>query len=419
MLGRLSAFPATSPAASEVEPRIVEKGIGGKRSSEAFRETPFGISSTSQQVTVQRHFPQHTTHNTGHAKPTMVSPRTRASGLLPIPVVTGIIKAVAFLLFLGFVTLWNKYRPDVGRLHAEAPTAPAAAASANSGDGFHPIHVYYGPEDAVKRLRSSSSEMQQNYNAGSQVDQDKIIIALTKLYRTKSKQPSSDHPYFIDLAANDAVQLSNTLRLEDDGWRGLCVEPNPIYWYRLAHRKCDVVGAFVGGQTDMQQVDVSLTNEEYGGIVGDQMDNKKNVGNKKERGNNVPKMEKRYTVSLRSIFRKFDVPPTIDYLSLDVEGAEELIMEDFPYDAHKILFITIERPKPGLKTLLEVNGYRFVMMLIVWGETLWVHESVLDDLSMSEIEQTVRSTSDYPGRKPRKGQMVFNIETGEYLKNER
>ena len=273
--------------------------------------------------------------------------------------------------------------------------------------------MYYGPEDAVKGLRSSSSEMQQNYNAGSQVDQDKIISALTKLYRMKSKQWSSDHPYFIDCAANDAVQLSNTLRLEDDGWRGLCVEPNPIYWYRLAHRKCDVVGAFVGGRTDMEQVDVSLTNEELGGIVGDQMDNKKNVG--KKHRNNMPEMEKRYTVSLRSIFRKFDVPPTIDYMSLDVEGAEELIMEDFPFDAHTILFATIERPKPGLKTLLEANGYRFVMMLIFWGETLWVHESVLDDLSMSEIEQTVRSTSDYPGKKLKRGQMVFNIETGEYL----
>lgn len=344
----------------------------------------------------------------------MVSPRTRASGRPSIPVVKVFIKAVALLLFLALVVLWKEFRPDVDYLHPAAQTA-----ATSDGDGFHPIHVYYGPEDAVKGLRSSSSEMQQTYNAGSQVDQDKIISALTKLYRSKNMQKSSgaSEPYFIDLAANDAKQLSNTLRLEDDGWRGLCVEPNPIYWYRLAHRKCDVVGAFVGGQTDMQQVDVSLTNEEYGGIVGDQMDNKKNVGKKNR--SNMPETEKRYTVSLRSIFRKFDVPPTIDYMSLDVEGAEELIMEDFPYDAHKILFITIERPKPGLKTLLEANGYKFVMLLIVWGETLWVHESVLDDLSMSEIEQTVRSTSDYPGRKPRKGQMVFNIETGEYLKMER
>ena len=344
----------------------------------------------------------------------MVSPRTRATGRSSVAVAT-VVKATALLLLFGLVILWKEFRPDVGRLHAEAPTGKTAATF--DGDGFHPIHVYYGPEDAIKGLRSSSTEMNQNYNAGSQVDQDKIISALTKLYRTKSKQKSSGaHPYFIDLAANDAVQLSNTLRLEDDGWRGLCVEPNPIYWYRLAHRKCDVVGAFVGGQTDMQQVDVSLTNEEYGGIVGDQMDNKKNVGKKR---NSVSETEKRYTISLRSIFRKFDVPPTIDYMSLDVEGAEELIMQDFPHDAHKILFITIERPKPGLRTLLEANGYKFVMMLIYWGETLWIHESVLDHLSMSEIEQTVRSTSDFPGRKPRKGQMTFNIETGEYSKKER
>ena len=114
----------------------------------------------------------------------MVSPRTRASGRPAIPVAVAI-KAVALLLLFGLVILWKEFRPDVGRLHAEAPTGKTAATF--DGDGFHPIHVYYGPEDAIKGLRSSSTEMNQNYNAGSQVDQDKIISALTKLYRTKSK----------------------------------------------------------------------------------------------------------------------------------------------------------------------------------------------------------------------------------------
>ena len=41
--------------------------------------------------------------------------------------------------------------------------------------------------------------------------------------------------YFIDLAANDAAIISNTYALERHyGWRGLTVEPNPIY--HAAHR---------------------------------------------------------------------------------------------------------------------------------------------------------------------------------------
>ena len=46
--------------------------------------------------------------------------------------------------------------------------------------------------------------------------------------------------YFIDLAANDAVKLSNTRALERDyGWSRICIEPNPRYHDRhQAVRTC-------------------------------------------------------------------------------------------------------------------------------------------------------------------------------------
>jgi hypothetical protein len=157
----------------------------------------------------------------------------------------------------------------------------------------------------------------------------------------------------------------------------------------------------------MQQVDVSLTNEEYGGIVGDKMDNRQRARQK---------TEKRYTISLQSLFQEFQVPSTIDYMSLDVEGAEELVMEHFPFQLYTIRFMTLERPKPALQKILKSNGYQFVMMLVYWGETLWVHESVLKSLTLQEIEQTVRANSNYVERTPKNRQEVFNIETGEYRK---
>jgi hypothetical protein len=58
--------------------------------------------------------------------------------------------------------------------------------------------------------------------------------------------------------------------------------------------------------------------------------------------------EPRYTASLRSILKKFNAPSMIDYLSLDVEGAELFIMKDFPFDEHKFKLLTIERPKDQL-----------------------------------------------------------------------
>lgn len=47
--------------------------------------------------------------------------------------------------------------------------------------------------------------------------------------------------YFVDIAANDALEMSNTVSLEQNyGWRGLCVEANPRYLPGLQRRNCQV-----------------------------------------------------------------------------------------------------------------------------------------------------------------------------------
>lgn len=96
-------------------------------------------------------------------------------------------------------------------------------------NGWNQVNVYYGKafDDDIG-----------NKKWFAQVDQDKIVMKL-----------AGSNGYFIDLASNDAIDLSNTLALERQGnWKGLCIEPNPEYWYGLAaHRTCDIAGALVGG----------------------------------------------------------------------------------------------------------------------------------------------------------------------------
>ena len=87
-------------------------------------------------------------------------------------------------------------------------------------------------------------------------------------------------------------------------------------------------------------------------------------------------VEYRYTTPLSVVFQKFNVPSTIDYLSLDVEGAEYLIMKDFPFNKYKVKVLTIERPSDELKKLLNNNDYLFLKDLAWWGETLWAHKSM-------------------------------------------
>ena len=83
--------------------------------------------------------------------------------------------------------------------------------------------------------------------------------------------------FFIDLAANWPVLLSNSLALERDyGWEGMCIEPQPEMLLELAHRKCDVIAAVVTEKTnDTVNFTVSQPNDEgwwlqgMAGIVSD------------------------------------------------------------------------------------------------------------------------------------------------------
>lgn len=278
-------------------------------------------------------------------------------------------------------------------------------------NGWKPVYVYYGKEEG---LHSSKPPMnaEQNSAAGSQVKQDEIINTLMTAYQNEKNDVERDF-YFIDLAANDATALSNTYKLEKKGWTGLCVEPNPVYWFRLSHRKCMVAGTFVGG-TDLKEVEVALKSNEFGGIVGDNFDNSEKHLESFGSESPLAEKEKRYTISISTMFQQFDVPKTIDYLSLDVEGAEELIMKEFPFESYKIRFLTIERPKLGLTALLEKMNYHFVMMLVSWGETLWVHESVLDTMNMVEIKKMVTNNK-VRERRISKGQRYWDIKKGDYV----
>ncbi|CAB9498477.1 Methyltransferase FkbM [Seminavis robusta] len=239
--------------------------------------------------------------------------------------------------------------------------------------GWNPIHIFYGKMDnfineipdkwhlknSAKHSKSKSTEW------FGQHGQD---VAVAKFFDFKS------NGYFVDLAANDAVWASNTFALEQNfDWKGICIEANPVYWYRLSFRTgCHVVGSIVGGQ-DFEEITVSLPNDPkksgpFGGIVGKGFDNK-----------NAKQPEPRFTASLVSILQKFNAPKVIDYLSLDVEGAEEFIMKEFPFhQPYTFRVISIERPKSVLKKKLQDAGYKHVMDF-KRGDTLWAHSSVYEE----------------------------------------
>ena len=237
-------------------------------------------------------------------------------------------------------------------------------------DGWTSIEVFAGDKEHIVDASTIPSDYYKTTYWFSQLRQDYIVSSLLNFKR---------NGYFVDLAANDAIRISNTYALERNlDWTGLCIEPNPIYWSGLSYRQCQVVGAVVGHDR-MEPVLFKFGSKgPQSGIVGEQFRNKEPIHNKEEK--------RKSTVTLQEIFERFNTPQVIDYLSLDVEGAEEYVMEDFPFHKYRFNVLTIEEPSTRLQDILKENGYSLLANLRKAEETLWVHNDILTSINMAALE---------------------------------
>ena len=238
----------------------------------------------------------------------------------------------------------------------------------DAGPGWHAVHVYYGDREG---LLEEHKDLEKKFTekSFSQEGQDTYALELLKNKR---------NGFFVDLASNHAFRLSNTFLLEQKyDWDGLCIEPNWQYWNGLASlRKCKVIGA-VGGNPDAKEPIRFRFHPfkpflgAFGGIVGDKFDNKPD---NKAKDNEILE-ERRYTVALAEILETFGAPKIIDYFSFDVEGAEELILGQFPFDKYTFLVMNVERPSATITQLLTDNGYT-KLRTDKYGDTIWKHQSL-------------------------------------------
>jgi FkbM family methyltransferase len=169
--------------------------------------------------------------------------------------------------------------------------------------------------------------------------------------------PGLQGGFFVEAGACSGAQGSASLVLERDfGWRGICVEPVDRYFRNLKrHRACakdnrclagrsgDVV-EFLSYPDDLARSGIRSLNKN--GTWAEQHDASGVVSKKK-------------TVTLADLLEHHHAPRTINYLCLDVEGAERTILEPFDFDgARRLLAISVEGGH--CDALLTSHGYQRV-----------------------------------------------------------
>lgn len=195
--------------------------------------------------------------------------------------------------------------------------------------------------------------------------------------------------YFVEIGSTDGVNINNTYLLEQRyGWEGICIEPNPQKFQRLViNRNAICLNTCVDSEERRVNFMVSGLNS---GIL-DNLDEEFIQKNRKR-----SRMIEVETRRLADILNVNDAPKIIDYLSVDVEGAEERVLLNFPFEEYLFRTITIERPSSKLQNYLGDNGYVLVKK-IPRLDYFYVHETYIKNYKENIFNYYWRTKKLYEG----------------------
>jgi FkbM family methyltransferase len=147
--------------------------------------------------------------------------------------------------------------------------------------------------------------------------------------------------YFVEAGACAGAQGSASYVLEREfDWKGICVEPHDAYFAVLRRlRSCEKDDRCLSDRTG--DIVEFLCYEDDPARSGIRALNKNGAwaAERQAKGSTSTKL----TVTLADLLEQHGAPQTIQYLCLDVEGAEQTILEPFNFDdTRRILAISVE-----------------------------------------------------------------------------
>ena len=184
--------------------------------------------------------------------------------------------------------------------------------------------------------------------------------------------------FFIEAGAFDGEAFSNTLHFElNHDWTGLLVEPNPDNFKQLLEKRRKAYSLESCFSTEKKVTNVEFDAAgPFGGIINGYNKPAEMLNNRLEGEGHVLGEKRRFPYKRRTIKLQC-LPissiimamgnPIIDYLSLDIEGAELRVLKTIDFDKIKINVISFEYAKIGnifseththMKYFMKQKGYK-------------------------------------------------------------
>jgi len=178
------------------------------------------------------------------------------------------------------------------------------------------------------------------------------LVLLPSLYALTLERGSGT---FVEIGAFDGVTGSNTFMIEKClGWRGVLIEANPGNYMkaRTAGRMSPVVHSAVCDQEKGATATISVAGEQTSGLI-----HRLTTYRQLARKNSTVQVP---CQPLKNLLAKhgFGSDAQIDFLSLDVEGAEDIVLRTAVANRFRIVLVETV-PGPSVKMtrkILEGNG---------------------------------------------------------------
>jgi len=185
--------------------------------------------------------------------------------------------------------------------------------------------------------------------------------------------------FYLDVGALDGRMFSNTWHLENGlDWRGILIEPNPESFHQLSRirdpqKNVLIQKAIVGQDSKKDAKDYTRTLLAAHSMTIDLSSAWDVSKQMNEASKFMGSNQNFYTFTvpastLEEVLIESQAPEEIDFMSLDIEGAELEICLDFPLVNYRIKYLLIETDINGLAIRhLEKNGYKVIFYESVAG----------------------------------------------------
>jgi FkbM family methyltransferase len=192
-----------------------------------------------------------------------------------------------------------------------------------------------------RNIEVTRAELRGERTYTGEIGQDKWVL--------EAMFPDVTDGFFVDVGSGHGTIGSNTKMLERRGWKGICIDPFPVY---MEGRTCQMFKEVVFSEAGKE-----MTFRAAKGLAGLE----DTLGAWNTTAMKAPAVQFT-TTTLDSILTRGNAPTFVHFISLDIEGAEYEALKGFPFDRVKVgawvLEHNFEEPKRSdIKALLESRGY--------------------------------------------------------------